>query len=152
LKSVKTVSFSKIGQKKEQVTEEQKTTSRNKEKLSYTAADIQSAYESYVLLLEKEGKMGLRAVLKLIDASFQTDVLKLKGIKQHMLAIEEVRQDMMQYLRDKLQQSNIQLELEEIKDLGGAKKAYSNKDKFEEMVKKNPLLKEFKDKLDLDLN
>lgn len=64
--------------------------------------------------------------------------------------LNSVKQDLLSYLRDKLGNNSLQVEGHMQEQQQGKRIAYTNKEKFEHLVEKNPLLKELKEKLGLD--
>lgn len=82
------------------------------------------------------------------------------SIKEHVITlsltnlIEEpllvsMRLELVTYLRDQLKNSSIQIE-SILQEAGSVRKAYTNKEKFEYLAEKNPLLKDFQNKFGLD--
>lgn len=82
------------------------------------------------------------------------------SIKEHVITlsltnlIEEpllvsMRLELVTYLRDQLKNSTIQIE-SILQETGSVRKAYTNKEKFEYLAEKNPLLKDFQNKFGLD--
>lgn len=64
--------------------------------------------------------------------------------------LDEIRLELLTFLRDRLGNDSIQLG-GEIKAVADDKKMlYTNKEKFDHLIEKNPLVKELKDKLGLD--
>ena len=63
--------------------------------------------------------------------------------------LQAIRAELLTYLRDNLQNSLIQL-VSELKEIELKKRVYTNKDKFDYLVQKNPALKEMKDRFGLD--
>ncbi len=60
-----------------------------------------------------------------------------------------MRLDLVNYLREKLGNSKLQVE-SEIQQTSTKKKAYTNKEKFDYLAEKNPLLKNLQERLGLD--
>jgi hypothetical protein len=60
-----------------------------------------------------------------------------------------MRLDLVNYLREKLGNSKLQVE-SEMQQTSTKKKAYTNKEKFEYLAEKNPLLKNLQERLGLD--
>lgn len=65
------------------------------------------------------------------------------------LTIEGLQQELLTYLRTKLNNSNIQL-ITEIEKVENKKLIYTNSEKFEYLAEKYPNLKDLKSRLDLD--
>jgi len=60
-----------------------------------------------------------------------------------------LKSDLVSYLRDKVNNSSIQVE-GELLQVQLQKKAYTNKEKYEYLVSKNPSIKDLKERLGLD--
>jgi len=63
--------------------------------------------------------------------------------------LQGIKSDLVGYLREKLNNSTLQVE-GEMQQYYTKRKAYTNKEKFDYMVERNPLLKELQEKLGLD--
>jgi len=74
-------------------------------------------------------------------------VLLNNPIEEPML--QGMKSDLVGYLREKLNNSTLQVE-GEMQQNNTKRKAYTNKEKFDYLVEKNPLLKELQEKLGLD--
>lgn len=74
------------------------------------------------------------------------------GNKVQRLEIEDIRGDLLEFLRGKLENGHIALEIDEVKQKKGSGRPYSPKEKFNYMAKKNPAIKELKDRLNLDID
>jgi DNA polymerase-3 subunit gamma/tau len=64
--------------------------------------------------------------------------------------LTSIKQELLTYLREKLSNSSLQVEGQMQEQQLGKKIAYTNKEKFDHLAEKNPLLKELKEKLGLD--
>jgi DNA polymerase-3 subunit gamma/tau len=84
------------------------------------------------------------------EFSFQNNLISLfltNPIEEPLL--QSVRSDLMTYLREKLENSSLQLE-GVMQEHQTRRIAYTNKEKFEHLAEKNPALYELKEKLGLD--
>ncbi len=63
--------------------------------------------------------------------------------------LQGMKPDLVTYLREKINNSTLLVE-GEMQTNNTKRKAYTNKEKFEYLVEKNPLLKELQEKLGLD--
>jgi hypothetical protein len=82
--------------------------------------------------------------------SFQNNLITLtltNPVEEQML--QSIKADLLTFLRDKLSNGLIQLESELLQQ-ETRKIAYTNKEKFEALVEKNPLLKTLQEKFGLD--
>jgi DNA polymerase-3 subunit gamma/tau len=64
--------------------------------------------------------------------------------------LNSVKQDLLSYLREKLGNNSLQVEGHMQEQQQGKRIAYTNKEKFEHLAEKNPLLIELKERLGLD--
>jgi DNA polymerase-3 subunit gamma/tau len=118
----------------------------------FTYDELKAKWNSYTHLLNKEGKVGLVATLS--KNPFELDdknVIHLpvdNRIQQMELDARKV--DLLTYLRNELNNYTIDLQIvvnEAIDDV----QHLTSKDKFLKMAEKNPLLHQFRERLDLDL-
>ncbi len=63
--------------------------------------------------------------------------------------LENFRRDLIQFLRDRLKNSELTID-SLLKEAAGKKIIYTSKEKFEHLAEKNPTLHELKDRLGLD--
>jgi len=63
--------------------------------------------------------------------------------------LQSIKVELVSYLREKLKSNNLQL-TSHLKEVTSARVAYTNKEKFEAMAEKNPMLIQLKDKFGLD--
>jgi len=63
--------------------------------------------------------------------------------------LQGIKTDLVTYLREKLNNSTLQVE-GEMQQTNTRRKAYTSKEKFDYLLEKNPLLKELQEKLGLD--
>lgn len=81
---------------------------------------------------------------------FESPVITLQltnPVEESML--ESFRHDLLQFLRDRLQNSELTIGVA-MQDNTGKKVIYTAKEKFEHLAEKNPFLNELKDRLGLD--
>jgi hypothetical protein len=64
--------------------------------------------------------------------------------------LNSIKQDLLTHLREKLGNSRLQVVGHMQEQQLGKKIAYTNKEKFEQLAEKNPLLKDLKERLGLD--
>jgi DNA polymerase-3 subunit gamma/tau len=99
----------------------------------------------------KSGNKQLYATLTSSKISLvnQTILIELNNeVQKEMLII--IKQDMLDALRNILQNKQVQLEIT-VSEIVGEVKAYKPADKFKLMADKNPALLEFKKRFDLDI-
>jgi DNA polymerase-3 subunit gamma/tau len=63
--------------------------------------------------------------------------------------LQSIKIDLITYLRERLKNNNLQLTAQ-LKEVTSTRMAYTNKEKFEAMMEKNPLLAQLKEKFGLD--
>ena len=78
-------------------------------------------------------------------------VIEIENISQKE-GFESYRQDFLDFIRKFSNNNTINFRFEERSQEGAAKKAYSPIEKFEVMIEKNPLLKDLKSRLDMELD
>lgn len=117
------------------------------ERFRYAAAE-------YAKQMQQKGKMQIALMLRpeminRIDAD--NGIIGIENISQKE-SFEAYRQDFLDFIRKQLNNSVINFRFEERQQEGAVKKAYSPIEKFEAMIVKNPLLKELKSRLDMELD
>ena len=70
----------------------------------------------------------------------------------HLEFIKTKETDIVQHLRKELKNYNLQIEFKLNTEESGSRKAVTGKDKFEEMIKRNPNLNAFKKRFKLDID
>jgi len=134
------------GQPKEE-NKEDKNGSSAKQDATVSEAKLRDTWLEYA-----EGKKNQMAEYHLLKQpfSFSDNIITLaltNPIEEPLLL--SIKTELLTFLRGKLNNSSIQLESTMLEHQ--AKKfAYTNKEKFEQMAEKNPLLNELKEKLGLD--
>lgn len=84
------------------------------------------------------------------EFSFSNNVITLllaNPVEEPLLL--SLKADLLTYLREKLNNSSIQLE-SVLQEIQTKRMVYTNKEKFEHLAEKNPHLKELKERLGLD--
>ena len=103
---------------------------------------------------KEKNKMQITALLRpeMINRIEQDQaVIEIENVSQKE-GFEQYRQDFLDFIRRQLSNNLINFRFEERKQEGAAKKAYSPIEKFEVMIAKNPLLKDLKARLDMELD
>lgn len=97
---------------------------------------------------------GMQVTYHLLSQGFEFRdnkvIIQLHNHFQETL-LDEIRLDLLTFLRDRLGNDSIQLggEIKAPVDTG-KKMLYTNKEKFDHLMEKNPVVKELKDKFGLD--
>lgn len=105
-----------------------------------------------VSLSDDQGKSMVYAALTTHEPALgeNNQVLVKVDNKSQMEEVMEKRTELHEFLRNELQNGSVEIQLEVIKNKK-EKKAYTQEEKFQVMIEKNPLLLELKKKLDLDI-
>ena len=98
---------------------------------------------------EKGNDLVLVTLKKEIALQNETEVHLALANHLEIDALNSVKQELTAYLRDKLKNDYIDV-IADVNEEKVEKKAYTNADKFEKMMEKQPLLRELKDRLGLD--
>ncbi|MBX2968484.1 MAG: DNA polymerase III subunit gamma/tau [Cyclobacteriaceae bacterium] len=130
-------------------TAEEKTTEPVKqvENRPFTTEQLQETWKAFA-----EQRKKYKAEYQLLTQEFEihdsTIVLHLMNPVQETL-LNEMKSDLMQFIRERLQNYSIQV-TGDYKNTDTKKVIYTNREKFEHLAEKNPLLLELKEKLGLD--
>lgn len=113
----------------------------------FTKEQLTQAWKAFA-----EQRKKYKAEYQLLTQAFElhdsTIVLHLMNPVQETL-LNEMKSDLMQFIRERLQNYSIQVTGEH-KNTDTKKVIYTNREKFEHLAEKNPLLLELKEKLGLD--
>jgi len=112
---------------------------------------LQKAYSEYREEISTSGKR-LASLLNIIEPEIVEGRLEFKATSSHIIQLEEIKSDLLQDLRKRLSSKKIEIVLTEIEHVVEGPRAYTDSDKYEAMVKKNPLIKDLRDSLDLDFD
>ncbi len=88
---------------------------------------------------------------KKIEKSGDNDVRIFLGSQLEVSFLEKFETDLIQFLRKELKNDLLTIE-KEVVQMEGTRKLYTGKDIYDYMVRENPKLKYFKDKLGLDFD
>ncbi len=115
----------------------------------FTIDDLKAHWEVFTIRKKEEGRDSEYAVLKQEYAlSENTITLKLtNAVKLNIL--DKFRSDLVTYLKQKLDNRNIELVTELIEE-EHVKVPYTNKEKFEYLAEKKPILNKLRNRLGLD--
>jgi hypothetical protein len=142
--TVKLTNLLKVEPKKEQSAEQQV---KQEPDQPYTPEQLQKAWNEFAELRKK-----FQAEYQLLSQTYETDggkiTIPLHNPVQEMM-LSNIRVDLTTFLRDKLKNQSINV-VGELREADQRKVIYTNREKFDYLVAKNPMLKEFKDRLGLD--
>lgn len=117
-----------------------------------TIEDLKNAWKLFADAMNEAGKRSLNATLTLFDPSLEGETIHFKvanRVQEEDLKV--IRAEMMDFIRKRLNNHHLQLQVH-LAETGEQKLTFlSERDKYEQMVKKNPALEELRKRLDLDL-
>lgn len=152
-KKVSALSIKSI-QKKQNLKKERvsrRPDSKNLPVESFSESEMQEAWNRYTTKVEKQGKFNLLSHLtmgvpklegKLIHLVFPNDTIRVE--------VERAKSDLLQYLRDQLNNYEIDLSIE-VNESEQKRYAYTAREKFEKLKEKNPLIEKLRQEFDLDV-
>lgn len=143
-KTVKLTDLLKVEAKKEVATEAEVRIEYND---PFTPEQLQKAWNEFA---EQRKKLQTEYMLLTQPYDFQnnTIIVHLHNPVQEMI-LNNLRADLITYVREKLRNTTIQLTGEH-RQPDERKVIYTNREKFDYLLNKNPLLRELKDRLNLD--
>ena len=115
-----------------------------------TIEQLEKAWNDYVANLKAQGKnLEYNALNQKVSFSDDLCIRLTVPNSFQSLTVEGIRQDLLGHLRNKLKNKNISL-LTEIEKHENKKMIYTNKEKFEHLAGKYPILKKLRSRFDLD--
>lgn len=121
------------------------------ESLEINQETVFQVYESYRQKMVDEQRKSIETVLKLNKPEWNGESVVLKLNKNHKTQLEEVRTDLLIHFRKSLQNRDLLLEFVETEKKIEQRVPYTDKEKFEAMCKKNPVLGELAQRFQLDV-
>lgn len=117
------------------------------ENVEYTEADLKKVWDEFA-----ETRKAYQAEYHLLTQPYRKEahvitVLLHNPVEETLL--NTFRSDLTTYLRERLKNSSIQV-TGELQAADSKKTMYTNREKLEHLMEKNPFLKELKDRLGLD--
>jgi len=117
----------------------------------YTEVDIIALWEKYSEIMEKKGRFNIASILRIDKPKLLKNTIKLtlpNSINKVELGIE--KKEILDFIRKNLKNNNICIDL--IVDEKIEKKlVYTDKDKYDLMKKKNPILEKLKNSFNLSI-
>ena len=112
--------------------------------------DILEVWDNYTNIQEEKGRYNIASILRISSPKFKNNTI-IYSVPNNTtsLEIDSEKQNLLLFLRNKLE-SDIGL-LIEINKKMDENKAYTNKDKFEVLKKKNPLIDELRNTFKLSI-
>lgn len=116
----------------------------------FTFEDLKKHWNDFAEAKKAEGKdseyMVLKQELKMADDT-TVKLFLTNSVKE--VIIDKFRSDLMQHLKTKLNNRNIKLETDLLEE-EATKMIYTNKEKFDHLAEKKPIILKLKDRLGLD--
>ena len=119
-----------------------------------TAEAVEKAWESFVEAVKSEGQLNLHTTLKATTLYFDASTITLTVLNSVQTEqIREVQLRLNQYIADQLKNDTLRLvvEMAELEASSASTEFMNDRERYEEMVQKNPTLDELRKRLDLDL-
>ena len=117
---------------------------------SFSLEKMQEVWSSFTNKIKEDGKTNLFVTLSSFDPIIiaETVIIKISNDTQEKI-IEENKLELMEYLRNNLENDKIEIKLEYTEEIK-SNIPYTAKDKFEKMKEENPSLNILQQKLGLD--
>ncbi len=122
---------------------------------AFSKEDLEQVWKEYSDTLQKEGRLSLHAALLKRKPELKEDFKVLFGLDNPAVEkdMNDVKMELMGFLRKKLNNNQVQLSTYIDKDGTMTDKIpYTPKEKFDHMAAKNPALKELRKQLDLEID
>lgn len=119
-----------------------------------TAEAVQKAWEAFIMIVESAGQFNLHKTLKATTMGFEDSTITLNVLNRLQTEqIREVQLRLNQYFADQLENDTLKLivEMAELESAAASTEFMNDRERYDEMVKKNPKLDELRKRLDLDL-
>ncbi len=121
---------------------------------SYSREEFENAWKDFMQVLNERGDISLYSTLNVrlpmvtADHAIQVDISNTVQESD----IVTVRAEMLEFLKGRLKNHNLHLQIVVKKDDSQNTRLYTDKDKFDAMVKINPAFEDFRTGLNLDLD
>lgn len=118
------------------------------------AEAVEKAWEAFIVTVESEGQFNLHTTLKATTMRFEDSTITLNVLNRLQTEqIREVQLRLNQYFADQLENDTLKLvvEMAELESATASSEFMNDRERYDEMVKKNPKLDELRKRLDLDL-
>jgi hypothetical protein len=143
----KTVNLSNLLRTDQQKEEKPKAPVVKPEDEAFTEADLKKAWVEFA-----EQRKKFQAEFQMLSQSYELrDKLIIVTLLSpvHETMLNNIKSELTSFLRDRLRNNSIQV-IGELTGTDEKKLMYTNREKFDYLAKKNPVLKELKDRLGLD--
>jgi len=119
-----------------------------------TAEAVEKAWKAFIVTVESEGQFNLHTTLKATTMGFDNSTITLTVLNRLQTEqLWEVQLRLNQYFADQLENDTLKLvvEMAELESAAASTEFMNDRERYDEMVKKNPKLDELRKRLDLDL-
>lgn len=113
---------------------------------------VDRALKKFEARLADQKQSRLQSIFKFIHAELEGTSVIIQLNKQHRVQMDDIKVELQQFLRTELGNKALNLEWKEIKKKATGSRAYTSQEKFEAMAKKNPLLNDLKQALNLSID
>ena len=152
-KRVSALSLKSI-EKKQQLAKKVSDRSQNKEKLpteEFTQEQMITHWNAYTKIVKEQGKYNLLSHLTMSVPILKDGMIHLEFPNQTIkLEVERDKFDLLTYMRKKLKNHSVDLVID-VNELPLKRYAYTDKEKYEKLVEKNPNLEALRNAFELDI-
>ena len=152
-KRVSALSLKSI-QKKQQLTKEINARIPNQENLpteDFTQQQMITHWNAYTEIVKGQGKYNFLSHLTMNEPKLKDGMIHLEFPNQTIkLEVERDKFELLSYMRKKLKNYNVDLVID-VNELQVKRYAYTDKEKYEKLVKKNPNLEALRNAFELDI-
>jgi len=152
-KRVSALSLKSI-EKKQQLAKKVSDRSQNKEKLpteEFTQEQMITHWNAYTQIVKEQGKYNLLSHLTMSVPILKDGMIHLEFPNQTIkLEVERDKFDLLTYMRKKLKNHSVDLVIA-VNELPLKRYAYTDKEKYEKLVEKNPNLEALRNAFELDI-
>ena len=152
-KRVSALSLKSI-EKKQQLAKKVSDRSQNKEKLpteEFTQEQMITHWNAYTKIVKEQGKYNLLSHLTMSVPILKDGMIHLEFPNQTIkLEVERDKFDLLTYMRKKLKNHSVDLVIG-VNELPLKRYAYTDKEKYEKLVEKNPNLEALRNAFELDI-
>lgn len=152
-KRVSALSLKSI-EKKQQLAKKVSDRSQNKEKLpteEFTQEQMITHWNAYTQIVKEQGKYNLLSHLTMSVPILKDGMIHLEFPNQTIkLEVERDKFDLLTYMRKKLKNHSVDLVIG-VNELPLKRYAYTDKEKYEKLVEKNPNLEALRNAFELDI-
>ncbi|HNP18196.1 MAG TPA: hypothetical protein PKL31_07185 [Fulvivirga sp.] len=116
---------------------------------SYTEEQLRAAWEAFANKAKASGRSSEYAILKQDIRLAENDTIIITFTNSVKMILDGLKSDIITHLKSTLNNRNLKLETELIEE-DDSKIPYTNREKFDYLAEKKPILNELKNRLGLD--